>query len=65
MMQIFSHAGREVSQSTMNSLLKTEEQDGYIPSKDPIMGFFLDGLIIHKWGNRTVRLFLQKSLLQS
>jgi uncharacterized protein YehS (DUF1456 family) len=52
MMQIFSHAGREVSQSTMNSLLKTEEQDGYIPSKDPIMGFFLDGLIIHKRGQQ-------------
>ncbi len=52
MIQIFRHAGREVGQSTITALLKTEEQDGYIPCSDPILGFFLDGLIIHKRGQR-------------
>lgn len=52
MIQIFRHAGREIGQSTITALLKTEEQDGYIPCSDPILGFFLDGLIIHKRGQQ-------------
>ena len=50
MQQIFRQAGREVGRSTITALLKTEEQDEYIPCSDPILGFFLDGLIIHKRG---------------
>lgn len=50
MIQIFSHAGRTVGQSTVTSLLKTEDEDDYIPCNDPVMGFFLDGLIIHNRG---------------
>jgi uncharacterized protein YehS (DUF1456 family) len=52
MIQIFKQAGREVGQSTISALLKTEEQDGYIPCSNPIMAFFLDGLIIHNRGQQ-------------
>ena len=52
MVRIFRHSGREVGQSTIGALLKTEEQDGFIPCSDPIMGFFLDGLIVHNRGPR-------------
>lgn len=52
MIQIFKESGREVGQSTIDALLKTEAEDGYIPCSDPILGFFLDGLIIHKRGRQ-------------
>jgi uncharacterized protein YehS (DUF1456 family) len=52
MIQIFKQSGREVGQSTITALLKAENEDGYIPCSDPILGFFLDGLIIHKRGKR-------------
>jgi len=50
--QIFRESGREVGQSTVAALVKTEAEDGYIPCSDPVLGFFLDGLIIHKRGQR-------------
>ena len=50
MIQIFKQSGRDVGPSTIAALLKTESEDGYIPCSDPILGFFLDGLIIHKRG---------------
>ena len=52
MVRIFQESGREVGQSTIAALLKTEQEDGYIPCSDPILGFFLGGLIIHKRGKR-------------
>jgi uncharacterized protein YehS (DUF1456 family) len=52
MIQIFKESGREIGQSTLAALLKTEEEDGYIPCSDPILGFFLDGLIIRKRGEQ-------------
>lgn len=52
MIQIFRHAGREVGESAISAFLKAEDQDGYIPCSDPIMGFFLDGLIIHNRGRQ-------------
>jgi len=52
MMQIFKESGREVGPSTITALLKTEEQDGYVPCSDPILGFFLDGLICYKRGTK-------------
>jgi len=52
MIEIFKLSGREVGQSTITALLKTEAEDGYIPCSDPILGFFLDGLICHKRGVR-------------
>ncbi|HEY5974900.1 MAG TPA: DUF1456 family protein [Geobacteraceae bacterium] len=50
MKQIFREAGREVGQSTIAAFLKKEDEDDYIPCSNPIMGFFLDGLIIHNRG---------------
>lgn len=55
MIQIFREAGREVGQSAISAFLKTKEQDDYIPCSNPIMGFFLDGLIIHKRGRQEGR----------
>ena len=52
MIRIFSHAGRTVGQSTVAALMMTEDQDGYIPCSDPVLGFFLDGLIIHNRGQQ-------------
>jgi uncharacterized protein YehS (DUF1456 family) len=52
MIQIFRESGREVGQSTITALLKSEAEDGYIPCSDPVMGFFLDGLIIHRRGRQ-------------
>ena len=52
MIQIFKEAGREIGQSAVTGFLKTEEEDNYIPCANPIMGFFLDGLIIHYRGRK-------------
>ena len=52
MIQIFREAGREIGLSTISAFLKTEDQDGYIPCSDPVLGFFLDGLIIHRRGRQ-------------
>ena len=52
MIRIFKESGRDVGQSTITALLKTEDEDGYIPCNAPVLGFFLDGLIIHKRGRQ-------------
>jgi len=52
MIGIFREAGREVGESAVTAFLKSEDEDGYIPCSNPIMGFFLDGLIIHNRGRR-------------
>ena len=52
MIRIFKESGRDVGQSTIDALLKMVDEDGFIPCSDPIMGFFLDGLIIHKRGRQ-------------
>lgn len=52
MIRIFREAGREVGQSAIAAFLKTEDEDDYIPCSNPIMGFFLDGLIIHNRGRK-------------
>lgn len=52
MIRIFKAAGREVGESAIAAFLKTAEEDDYIPCSNPIMGFFLDGLIIHKRGKQ-------------
>jgi len=52
MIQIFKEAGREVGGSAIAAFLKTADEDDYIPCSNPIMGFFLDGLIIHYRGKK-------------
>jgi uncharacterized protein YehS (DUF1456 family) len=51
-MQVFSLAGRPLGLSTVTALKMPEGQDDYIPCSDPVLGFFLDGLIIHFRGQR-------------
>ncbi len=55
MIKIFKDAGREFGQSTISALSKTEAEDDYIPCSNPVMGFFLDGLIIHNRGQQEGR----------
>lgn len=55
MISIFREAGREVGLSTIAAFLKTAEEDDYIPCSNPVMGFFLDGLIILKRGRQAER----------
>lgn len=52
MTRIFKAAGRAVGESAIAAFLKREDEDGYIPCSNPIMGFFLDGLIIHNRGKQ-------------
>jgi len=52
MIEIFREAGREVGQSAISAFLKTEDEENYLPCANPIMGFFLDGLIIHNRGRQ-------------
>jgi len=52
MIRIFKEAGREVGESAIEAFLKTEDEDDYIPCSNPIMGFFLDGLIILNRGKQ-------------
>jgi uncharacterized protein YehS (DUF1456 family) len=52
MIGIFKEAGREVGQSAIAAFLKTEEEDNYLPCANPIMAFFLDGLIVHNRGKK-------------
>ena len=52
MIRIFREAGREVGPSAIAAFLKKEDEDDYIPCSNPIMGFFLDGLIIHNRGKK-------------
>jgi uncharacterized protein YehS (DUF1456 family) len=52
MILIFRDAGREVGESAVTAFLKTEDEDGHIPCANPVMGFFLDGLIIHRRGKQ-------------
>lgn len=52
LMQIFRESGRDVGQSTISAFLKSEHEDGYIPCSDPIIVFFMEGLIIYKRGRK-------------
>lgn len=50
MLEIFNLSGHEIEQSGLLNLLKKENEEGYVDCSDKVMGFFLDGLIIHKRG---------------
>jgi uncharacterized protein YehS (DUF1456 family) len=52
MIRIFKCAGREAGETAIAAFLKSEDEDGYIPCSNPIMGFFLDGLILHNRGRQ-------------
>jgi uncharacterized protein YehS (DUF1456 family) len=52
MIHIFKQSGRDIGLSTITALTASEDDENYIPCSDPILGFFLDGLIIHKRGRQ-------------
>jgi uncharacterized protein YehS (DUF1456 family) len=52
MVTIFKEAGREVGASAIAAFQKTANEDNYIPCSNPILAFFLDGLIILNRGRQ-------------
>jgi uncharacterized protein YehS (DUF1456 family) len=52
MIEIFQLSGCSIEQPTLLKIMKKEEEDEFIACSNPLMSFFLDGLIIHKRGRR-------------
>ena len=52
MIDIFKHAGHDISGSALLDILKKEEEEGYAPCGDRELGLFLDGLIIQRRGRK-------------
>jgi len=52
MIEIFQLSGCSIEQPTLIKLLKKEEEEEFISCSNPLLSFFLDGLIIHKRGRR-------------
>ncbi|NTW99901.1 MAG: DUF1456 family protein [Geobacteraceae bacterium] len=52
MIEIFQLSGCTIEQPTLIKLLKKEEEEEFISCSNPLLSFFLDGLIIHKRGRR-------------
>ena len=52
MVEIFKLSGCNMEQSTLIKFLKKEDEEEYIECSNPLMTFFLDGLITHKRGRR-------------
>lgn len=52
MVEIFKSTGCSIEQPTLIKFLKKEDEEDYIECSNPLMTFFLDGLIIHKRGRR-------------
>jgi uncharacterized protein YehS (DUF1456 family) len=52
MIEMFRLSGCTMEQSTLLKLLKKEDEEEFIPCSNPLLSFFLDGLIVHKRGRR-------------
>jgi uncharacterized protein YehS (DUF1456 family) len=52
MLEIFSLSGHELDQDALLSLLKKEDEEGYLECSNTLLDGFLDGLIILKRGLR-------------
>jgi uncharacterized protein YehS (DUF1456 family) len=52
LIQIFKESGREFGLSAVSAFQKKKDEDDYLPCANPVMGFFLDGLIIHNRGRQ-------------
>lgn len=52
MIEIFKLSGCNLELPTLLKFLKKEEEDEFISCSNPMLSFFLDGLIIHKRGRR-------------
>ena len=56
MIEIFKLADHEIEQSSVTGLLKKEDEEGFALCGDAVLGYFLDGLILHKRGRKEMRL---------
>ncbi len=54
MVDIFRLSGYEAEQSAITALLKKENDAGYVACSNEVLGFFLDGLILHKRGRKEI-----------
>lgn len=52
MVEIFKLSGCSIEQPTLIKFLKKEDEEDYIECSNPLMTFFLDGLIAHRRGKR-------------
>lgn len=52
MVEMFKHSGCSMDQSTLLKLLKKEDEEDFIPCSNPLLSFFLDGLIVQKRGQQ-------------
>jgi len=52
MIDIFKLSGCTLELPTLLKLLKKEEEEDFISCSNPLLSFFLDGLIIHRRGRR-------------
>jgi uncharacterized protein YehS (DUF1456 family) len=55
MIEIFKLADHEIEQSNLTGLLKKEDEEGFVNCSDDVLGFFLDGLILHKRGRKEIK----------
>ena len=56
MIEIFKLADHEIEQSNLTGLLKKEDEEGFVNCSDDVLGYFLDGLILHKRGRKEIKL---------
>ncbi|MBI9089587.1 MAG: DUF1456 family protein [Desulfobacterium sp.] len=49
---VFALAGRDVDEETIKTLLKKEDEEGYVDLDNTLMEAFLDGFILHERGPR-------------
>ncbi|MFC4700971.1 DUF1456 family protein [Glaciecola siphonariae] len=52
---IFKLAGYELEESYLSSMMKKEDEEGFLPCRDKTLSLFLDGLIIQKRGKQEGR----------
>jgi uncharacterized protein YehS (DUF1456 family) len=55
MIEIFKLGGHEIEQSDLTGFLKKEDDEGFVSCGDAVLGYFLDGLILHKRGSKEIR----------
>jgi len=55
MIEIFKLADHAIGQSILTGLLKKEDEEGFVNCGDIVLGYFLDGLILHKRGRKEVK----------
>ena len=52
MIEIFKLADYKTDRAALTALLRKEDEDGYVACNRKVLGFFLDGLILHKRGRK-------------